>query len=121
MFLSASSGCALAETFNDCILENMKGIGSHAAAVMVRKACRDKVLPYVPAKCQKKLWKEPAEVTQGGNFFDQFDKVAPKGMNRLYDDPTSKATIPVDITIDECVTVCLNASYWSKTFGDCKR
>ena len=41
---------AQAETYNECILDNMKGVGSQAGAYLVNKACRDKVLPYVPDK-----------------------------------------------------------------------
>lgn len=49
------SESAFAETYNDCILENMKGIGSREAAGLVMMACKSKVLPYEPAKCKTNL------------------------------------------------------------------
>jgi len=51
LVLLALSGTVAAETYNDCILENMKGVGGDVAARLVRKACENKVLAYVPKKC----------------------------------------------------------------------
>jgi len=90
LVLLALSGTVAAETYNDCILENMKGVGGDAAARLVRKACRDKVLPYVPAMCLPK----PTN-TEQGSLFDHIPNEA-------------------------CIEKCLNAGYWAKTFGDCK-
>jgi len=98
-------GCALAhaETFNDCIMDNMKGVGSSPEAMMVRQACRDKVLPFVPAKCNLKLNKLTTEELNKAGPFD------------------STEVVPIDLEQGkmDCINACLNASYWSKHFGDC--
>ena len=84
-----------AETYNECILDNMKGVGSQAGAYLVNKACRNKVLPYVPKKC-----KQHSPVTTKEDEIDKFlDAYAP--------------------SYQYCVNECLNASFWSKHFVDC--
>jgi len=105
-FLSFMATSAAAETYNECILENMKGVGGDVAARLVHKACRDKVLPYVPAACKKIVMPqrsiESDKKTSGRDALDNWlDAVGP-------------------VLAEECVQKCLNASYLSKTFGDCK-
>jgi hypothetical protein len=50
LVLLISEPCIAGE-YSDCILENMKGVGTPAAVFQVKKACEEKVLPYVPEKC----------------------------------------------------------------------
>jgi hypothetical protein len=100
------SESGFAGEYSDCILENMKGVNDRFAASHIKIACREKALPYVPAKCKK-----PIQIQ--ANFFDQFD-TKPKWDELSPVDPFSA------IATDSCINNCLNASYWSKHFGDCK-
>lgn len=81
----------LAGEYSDCILENMRNVGTDAAANAIRHACRKKALPYIPAKCNDIA--PPTEI----NEFSIFD-----------DTPAG------------CINSCLDASFWSKHFGECK-
>jgi hypothetical protein len=81
VFLFAISGCGLAETFNECVLENMKGVGSQAGAFMVRKACRDKVLPHIPARCYELTGLQEAELKEAGKPWFDFAMQKPEVNN----------------------------------------
>lgn len=86
------AGSLHAETYNECILENMKGVGSQYGAALVNKACREKALPQAPAKCVR--------------------------LRTLADvDPWNTSNRnPAYLS---CINSCLNASEWSKHFGEC--
>lgn len=86
---------AFAVNYSDCILENMKNVSSQAAVAMVHSACYKKALPQVPDKCK------------------QFP-VAPE----FYSVPSGERD-PYEI-FNKCIRGCLDASWWSKNFGDCK-
>jgi hypothetical protein len=103
-------GCALAqaETYNDCILENMKGVGSQAGAYLVNKACREKALPYVPAKCQPHFGQLTQEEIDEGNNAEPPSAAVVKA-----------AELASEQRLRDCINSCLNASYLSKHFGDC--
>jgi len=105
LLLLSSSYCYSGE-YSDCILENMKGVGTPSAAYQVRLACKEKVLPYVPAKCLHKNDKNNT-MPATENPFDTSDRM--DALDRLL----SKGR-------EDCINSCLNASYWSKHFGDCK-
>jgi hypothetical protein len=109
-FLLLLAGPASAETYNECILNNMKGIGSNVGANLVRRACKDKVLPHIPAKCIRKLVQ--INETPSGNPFDRFDKARPHPASRYRPGY-------VEVVDQGCINSCLNASFWSKRFGDC--
>jgi hypothetical protein len=79
--------------YSDCILENMKGVNDRLAVIQVKSACREKALPYVQAKCYIKD-------TPSSNPPGQWDQLFIKD--------------------EGCINNCLNASYWSKHFGECK-
>lgn len=86
----------LAGEFSDCILDNMKGVATQSGAFQIRQACKEKALPYVPAKCYVS-----AKDLSSSNPFDKFVRL-----------PDNKD--------EDCINNCMNASYWSKRFGDCK-
>lgn len=96
---------ATAGPYEDCILQNMKGVQAQAAAGAIMRACKEKT---TPVKCRtlttnprptltdqasgtkpwERDWSKP-------NFFDQFD-------------------------LDACIKECAAASWWDRTFGECK-
>lgn len=51
LFILLISESCFAGEYSDCILENMKGVNDRFAARQVKSACREKALPYIPAKC----------------------------------------------------------------------
>ena len=87
----------LAGQYSDCILENMKGVNVQSAAYLVKIACKEKALPYVPAKCYTSDEQRAAFALL--DLHPSFDEY---------------------IINSECIDKCLNASYLSKHFGDCK-
>ena len=93
-----SESC-LAGEYSDCILENTKGINDSLIARQIEAACRKQSLPYVPAKCRNL----PLTHTPSSQF---------SGLVGNY-----KALTATDA---DCVESCLDASYWSKHFGECK-
>lgn len=93
--LLISDSCIAGE-YSDCILENMKGVNVQSAANQVKIACREKALPYIPAKCYRT---------------EEQAKMLLNIPNLSYDEYSKNS---------ECIEKCLNASFWSKHFGDCK-
>jgi hypothetical protein len=91
LILLISEPCFAGE-YSDCILENMKGVNNGFAAHQIKNACREKALPYVPAKCKATF----------NNIF-------------------SRDNFNIPFSEEDCIDKCLNASYWSKHFGDCKK
>jgi hypothetical protein len=101
--LLISEAC-LAGEYSDCILENMKGVNDRFAAHQVKNACREKALPYIPAKCRDLPTDPP----------DAFDRFLAKSSAKTNNQEE------LLITRGECIDKCLNASYWSKHFGECE-
>ena len=109
LLISLISGPCIAGEYSDCILENMKGVSSAGETFAIKQACREKALPYVPEKCRKTL----------GDILRQhgFDTPEPTG----HIDPNSDSLARhISSSSEDCINSCLNASYWSKHFGDCK-
>lgn len=90
------SAAAGAGEYDDCILENLKGVTDRVAVYEVKAACRHKALPYVPAKCQP----DPDYV--------------PRTSLEL-----KLAALHFDVPC-ALLETCLNASWWSKHFGECR-
>lgn len=96
LLLAVVASCAWASDYDDCILENMKGVGSQLGAAAVRQACHNKYAPPpepIPAKCWEKI-------------IDPFDQ--------------SGSFVPNAVADERCVIECRNASAWSRHFGECK-
>lgn len=56
--------------YNECLLENLKGVKSDKAAIMIARACSEKF----PDQNDSDSGQKTAEVQRKGNFFDQFDE-----------------------------------------------
>ena len=93
---SAQSG-----PYEDCILQNMKGVQAQAAACAIMRACREKV---TPKKCRDANLK--AQVTSADN-----DK---KPQERDWG-----SLINWDQFVLECLKACASSSWWDRTFGEC--
>lgn len=60
-------------TYDDCILENMKGVSSDRAAMRIAGACRSKFLKeinLVPVNPEQNAFVDPDENKQSGLVFD---------------------------------------------------
>lgn len=98
---------AQAGPYEDCILQNMKGVQATNAANAVMRACKEKT---TPKKCRNIGYEV---VNQPANFFDKFDV---KGARKAgYQDPEIIAAMT-----ELCLKECAEATYWSRTFGECK-
>ncbi|HSN23625.1 MAG TPA: hypothetical protein VLS45_05575, partial [Methylomicrobium sp.] len=74
-------------------------VDAPAAINAIKQACKEKALPYVPANCKNLTLKHPVSI-QYTEFSESYSALNEKDI--------------------ECVNKCLDASYWSKHFGDCK-
>jgi hypothetical protein len=81
---------AVAGPYEDCILQNMKGVQDRLAAVEVKRACLQKT---TPRKCRQFL-------TKSGSAQPRLNWI--------------------DFDLDVCLADCAEASWWSRTFGECR-
>jgi hypothetical protein len=109
LLISLISGPCIAGEYSDCILENMKGVSSAGETFAIKQACREKALPYVPEKCRKTL----------GDILRQHGFDTPEQTGHIAPNSDSLAR-HISSSSEDCINSCLNASYWSKHFGDCK-
>lgn len=83
-----------AETYGECVANKTRPPVLYSEILLAQKTCRNKLLPYVPAKCKRSA----AEIKMPVNPFDRFD----------------------DPHVDQaCVERCLDANIWSRRSGDC--
>ena len=83
---------ANAGPYEDCILTNMKGINDRLAAAEVRRAC---IAKTTPVRCRDaELERRNAAQPAGG--------------------------IWIDFTRKQCIEECASASWWERTFGECR-
>jgi len=97
---------ALAGPYEDCILQNMKGVQAQAAAFAVQRACKEKT---TPKKCRA------AELR---SRFVDMEPVADKG-KMPWERNWGRQIAPDQTDLDACIKECADASYWSRTFGEC--
>lgn len=94
--------------YEDCILQNMKGVQAQAAAGAVMRACREKTTPQ---RCRAAHLK---------SRFVDFEPVADKDKKPWDGLYWNKPDVPDQADLDACLKKCADASYWSRTFGECK-
>ena len=85
---------ATAGPFEDCILQNMKGVQAQAAAGAINRACREKT---TPKKCRDSALQKPSAWDAVGTPSYEY----------------------VRQIREQCLAECTSASYWSRTFGEC--
>jgi hypothetical protein len=107
-----TAGTTRAGPYEDCILQNMRGVQASNAALAIAGACREKTTPYRCKAIQIEQRIPPEGAfddlvrSRGGkaNIFDQFDSRADK----------------INTEKSACLAQCATASYWSRTFGECR-
>lgn len=94
---------AVAAPYDDCILQNMKGVMAQNAANAIARACREKT---TPKKCR------PGAIeTMRQGFVDLgTGKTPPAGSDFTSFDAYLRGI---------CLKECADANYYSRTFGDC--
>lgn len=65
------------QTFDECILENMKGVTSDVAASSIRQACREKTKGSVAAPCKDRLLtnEELAKLTIAATLYNNLNSI----------------------------------------------
>ena len=87
--------------YEDCILQNMKGVQATNAANAIARACKEKT---TPKKCRD------AAIMERFVPIAEDNKTPPSRTWAAFDD-FMKA---------ECLKECAEANYWSRTFGECR-
>lgn len=102
--LALAPSLVAAGAYEDCILNNMRGVQDRLAAAEIRRACKEKA---TPKKCRDS------------------ELMKPKPTEIVFNDGT-KATVATSLAPeslpaarDECIADCAKATYWSRTFGEC--
>jgi len=118
--------------YEDCILKNMKGVTDRLAAVEVKRACERK---SVPEKCRGRLatptlneWLEAARAKNPGvsdaELYRYWDRVYGPGIaqsgSTADDSDRQSAQIKEQAAKQRCIDACKTASWWERTFGDCR-
>ena len=88
--LLAYTGCAN-ESYEDCILNNVKGVTDKQALTMIRNACREKTAAPIPKKCR--------DISEENTALFSWEKDASER--------------------EKCITKCKESGWWDKTFGSC--
>lgn len=96
LFVSGPSG-SFAETYDDCVLKNMKGVQSEVAVKAVQAACYSKTLPR---KCAGEANRGPTVRPTGGMTFADLHP-------ELFD------------STRRCIAECRSANWFSRTWGEC--
>lgn len=92
--------------YEDCILQNMKGVSDRLAANSVRLACKEKT---TPKKCRGE---ELRRGIIGMDMWEKFDLAAARKSG--YTDEELLAYLT-----GACLKQCAAASFWSRTLGEC--
>ncbi len=98
---------AIAETYDECILTNLKGVTDRYIANQVHSACRRKTMPK---QCRQYL---------GGIPFAPWPPMECK-KERSFDEMIyGRSDCEAVAQLNACLKGCEEASYWDKTFGEC--
>jgi len=92
-FLVLFFSSASAETYQDCIIENLQNTVDRAAVIAIKKACKDKT---TPKKCREYL------NNTRDYFQDTLDELAGIGTE-----------------LERCLKECEESSFWARSFGEC--
>lgn len=105
--LAVSALIAIAGPYEDCVLQNMKGVQAQAAAGAIMRACKEKT---TPKKCREEALRS---AIVGQDYWDGRDLKAARAAG--YTDEDLLAAAP-----KYCLEACAAAGYWSRTFGECR-
>jgi hypothetical protein len=105
------SAGAIAGPYEDCILQNMKGVQAQAAAGAIMRACKEKTTPH---RCRDSILRPTLTPSWGVTETDP-STGKPKWVPFNY---VSEGQFAADQK--ECLSSCADANYWSRTFGECK-
>lgn len=106
---------ARSETYEECVLENIKGANDQRVLMTIKSACREKTLPK---KCRK-IQNAPVSAVDSPDAGENGIK-SDTWLEQLIkkDDPSYRYQAKEE-EIENCVAECRTAGLWSRTFGEC--
>lgn len=126
------SAAALGGPFEDCILQNMKGVTAQTAAGAVYRACQEKT---TPKQCRDGVLRQIVEkerkdfpCSHGYHSFVAPPSPKPKKGGADWSDLVTDLLLPMCPQTDEqlladhkkkCHALCETASWWERKFGAC--
>lgn len=119
MMLSASSKALLAETYEECVLENLKGVNDKFVMREVRSTCKRKT---TPKKCREILDKPYEEFksqeTIGREFTADMEAMFKGEVEPLkfIDQETIQRK---ETALQNCIKECESEGMYSRHFGEC--
>lgn len=93
LLISLTHTSCAGESYEDCILKNVKGVTDKQALSMIRNACREKTAAPIPKKCRD-IKEDYFGFLGGGSI----------GPSEL----------------EKCIAECLESGWWERTFGSCR-
>ena len=117
------TGQSIAGPYEDCILQNMRGVQAQAAAIAISRACAEKTTPVRCRDAQIEQRLPPVSA-----FDDLTTPIAPRLNDVSKPADFSRFGTPVPPSKSElisaeratCLKFCESASMWSRNFGECK-
>lgn len=103
---------ARSETYEECVLKNIKGANDQRVLMTIKSACREKTLPK---KCRK-IQNTPVSAVDSSDPAERVRHAAEQIIKKLYDPSYNQAK---EEEIGSCVAECRTAGLWSRTFGEC--
>lgn len=96
LFISLTNISCAGESYEDCILNNVKGVTDKQALSMIRDACAKKTAAPIPIpkKCRD---------------IEGYGDLSPALRMRL-SGPSER---------EKCIDECLESGWWERTFGSC--
>lgn len=119
MMSSALPKSLLAETYEECLLENLKGVNNKSVMNAVRSACKRKT---TPKKCREILDKPYEEFksneTIGREFAADMDAMIKGELEPLkyIDQETIQRK---ETALQNCINECEREGMYSRHFGEC--
>lgn len=100
LFISLTNISCAGESYEDCILNNVKGVTDKQALSMIRNACAEKTAAPIPKKCRDLPLQQSDFWARSGG--------------------TLRLSVPTGPPYqEECIAECKKSGWWEKTFGSC--
>lgn len=106
---------ANAGPFEDCILQNMKGVQAPNAAVAIARACREKTTPL---RCRDEQIVKRLEA-RVRPYDGPVDQLKTPGFLRYEDVAVENRSDAIATERVACMRLCETASIWSRKIGEC--
>ncbi len=109
----------LAETYEECVLDNLKGVNDKFVMSAVRSTCKRKT---TPKKCREILDKPYEEFKSNETIRREFDAEMDaiiKGKHRPLTYTDEETIQRKETALRNCIAECENEGMYSRYFGEC--